>query len=163
MTSFINLFGNDRWSEADIVNRTEAMIASEYPPAAAAILNRKVSGAALGQYTLSAAEQADLAHYAQVSNDARAAGDAARADMVKLQAVLDYEQALAVIATPAPDVPATVLVMGENQVASMVANPVLTAHIEKIAAAQAVIDGASADALALYSLRNPMIDDQGVM
>jgi hypothetical protein len=157
MSSFINLLANDVWSESDIINRTEAMIASEYPPAAAAILNRKVSGAALGQYTLTAAEQADLAHYAQVSNAARAAGEAARADMAKLRAVMEYEQALSTIATPTPDVPKTVMVMGENQIASMIANPILTAHSAKLAAAQAVIDGASADTLALYALRNPEV------
>ena len=136
MNSFINLLADDVWSEADIVNRTEAMIASEFPVNAVAILNRKVTASAIGQYSLSAADQAEVAHYAAVSNAAAASGNAARADMIKLQAALDYERAQARLAHA--------VVPGD------------TVDIAERAAAQAVISAASADTLALVALRNPV-------
>lgn len=92
--SFVNLMANDVWSETDIVTRTEAMIASEFPPAAAAILNRKATGALLGQYALTPGEQAELGRYAAVCDAARAAGTSARADVALLIETLALEAAV---------------------------------------------------------------------
>jgi hypothetical protein len=104
MTSFINLLASDIWSEADIVNRTEAMIASEFSAHAVAILNRKVTAATIGAYTLTADEQAEVARYAQVCTAAATEGNAARADMALLQSALDCEADPALIALAAPEV-----------------------------------------------------------
>jgi hypothetical protein len=104
MSSFINMMASDRWSEADIVNRTEAMIAAEFPPAQVAILNRIATAAALGQYQLTEQEAADIERYNLVCLAAREAGDAARADMVLLAQTLDYEAAKATIARCGPEV-----------------------------------------------------------
>ena len=76
--SFINLLVNDVWSEADIVNRTEALISSEFSPNVVAILNRKVTAATIGQYVLTASEQAEVGRYAAVCNAAALAGNEAR-------------------------------------------------------------------------------------
>jgi len=89
--SFVNLMGNDVWSEADIVNRTEAMISSEFTPVQAAILQRKATGALLGAYSLTNDEQAELANYAQTSEAARVAGNEARADMALLLEAMALE------------------------------------------------------------------------
>lgn len=97
MTSFVDMMANDVWSEEDIVNRTEAMIASEFPPAQVAILNRVATAAALGQYTLTDDEVAEIERYNVVCVAAREAGIAARADMQQLQRALDYEAAQSVI------------------------------------------------------------------
>jgi ferritin-like metal-binding protein YciE len=104
MTSFINMMASDRWTEADIVNRTEAMIAAEFPPAQVAILNRIATAAAIGQYQMTAEEQSEINRYNEVCLAARAAGDAARVDMVLLAQTLDYEAAQATIARCGPEV-----------------------------------------------------------
>jgi hypothetical protein len=130
MASFVNVLGSDLWSEADIVNRTESMIASYFPPNTTAILNRKVIGAATGRYTLSADEQAELDHYNTVCLAASAAGNAARADMARLQSALDYEHALAI------------------------------AIVDRSFFEQVIIDNASADTLALVAERTPAPERQ---
>jgi len=93
MTSFVDLMGNDRWSEVDILNRTEAMIAAEYTMAEVAVLNRIATAAAIGQYELTEQEQEQIARYNQVCVAAREAGVAARQDMKLLEQVLDFEAA----------------------------------------------------------------------
>lgn len=93
MSGFIDMMANDRWSEADIVNRTEAMIASEFPPNEVAIINRIVTAAAAGIYELTPEEIEKVDHYNLVCLQAREAGDASRLDMVLLSQVLDYEEA----------------------------------------------------------------------
>lgn len=93
MSSFVNLMADDVWSDADITRRTEAMIRAEFSSEAEAILNRKVTGAMLGQYQMSPAEQAELGRYAIVSEQARQAGIAARADMALLRQALAVEAA----------------------------------------------------------------------
>lgn len=93
MSSFINLMADDVWSEADIVNRTEAIIAAEFPPAQHAILQRKVQGQALGVYQLTEQEQQELGLYAMLSESAGDLADAARADMALLRDALAMEAA----------------------------------------------------------------------
>lgn len=96
--SFVNLLGSDVWSEADIVNRTEAMIHAEFPVEQEGIINRIVTAAAAGMYALTEEEEAQVERYNQVCLDARAAGVAARADNERLVQVLAYEHALAAAA-----------------------------------------------------------------
>lgn len=91
MNSFIDLMADDRWSEADIVNRTEATIAEHFPPARAEILRRKVLGQMLGQYALTTAEQVEMGAYAQASMEAGVMADAARADMALLEQAFAVE------------------------------------------------------------------------
>lgn len=91
--SFVDLMADDRWSEADIVRRTEAMIRSEFSADAETILNRKVSGMVLGIYAPTEAEQAEMARYQATVEAARVAGDNARADMAVLLRVFPLEEA----------------------------------------------------------------------
>lgn len=111
--SFINLLENVVWSEVDIINRTEAMINSEFQKPRLDILSRKVSGQAMG-YVLTEQEQADLLAYQAVCYQAGAEADAARADMALLTEVMAYEstgegelsdgaQVLYVLRNPLPD------------------------------------------------------------
>lgn len=104
MTSFINMMASDRWSEQDIVNRTEAMIAAEFSTADQAILSRKVTAAATGMYELTDDEKAEVVRFNAVCLEARQAGEAARADMRLLEQALDFEAAQRVIAGAAVDV-----------------------------------------------------------
>lgn len=91
MDSFVDLMASHVWTDADITARTEAMIAQAFPAEQAAILQRKMIGAAAGMYSLTTDEQAELQRYAQVSEYARQAGVAARADMAVLAEVLARE------------------------------------------------------------------------
>ena len=93
MSSFVNLMADDVWSETDIIRRTEAMIRSEFSLEVETILNRKVSGLALGTYQPTEEDLADMARYDQVAKDAQAAGVAARADMALLLQVFPLEVA----------------------------------------------------------------------
>jgi hypothetical protein len=102
--SFIDMMASDRWSEADIINRTEAMIAAEFPPHQVAIINRIVTAAAAGMYQLTDEELADVSRYNAVCLAAREAGDAARADMALLSKVLDFEAAQQLVAAAAEEV-----------------------------------------------------------
>ena len=142
MTSFVNLMASDIWSEADITNRTEALIASEFSPTAVAILNRKATGAALGQYQLSAEEAAEIARYTEVSERAREMGKQAMEDMALLRAVLDVEKAMRRLEQPLADAEAA------DQAA-------IDADLAERSVAQAVVDAASPAALTLIQLRNP--------
>lgn len=104
MNSFIDMLASHRWSEADIINRTEAMIAAEFTPAQVAIINRIVTAAAAGMYQLTEEEQAEVTRYNQVCLAAREAGDAAREDMAFLAQVLDFEAAQRVVAAATEEV-----------------------------------------------------------
>lgn len=141
MNRFINLMGHDVWSEADIVSRTEAMVRSQVSTTDERIINRKMQGAMLGQYTLSAQEQEEVERFARVTHEAQAAGAAARADMALLQGALDVEAAQRRLAQP----------LGE---------PTEEVDSAARAAAQAVVDAASQEVLALVALRNPMPEGQ---
>lgn len=147
MSSFINLMANDVWSEADIVRHTEAMIYSQFSREQESILNRKATGAALGQYELTTSEMADLARYAQVTEDARQAGNAARQDMALLLQVLEVESAMRRLALP--------------EVEPVEGNE---AEVEQDQAdrqaAQDTIDNASPEVMAVVEMRNPPIEEE---
>lgn len=106
--SFIDMMASDRWTEADIINRTEAMIAAEFTPHQVAIINRIVTAAAAGIYQLTEEEQAEVARYNEVCLAARKAGDEARANMALLAKALDYEAAQRVINAAGEDIVALV-------------------------------------------------------
>ena len=144
MDRFVDLMASDIWSDADITNRTEAVIASEFSPNEVAILNRKATGAALGQYQLNPEEVAQIARYAEAGEIARQAGIQARADMQLLKEVLAVESAITRLKQPELD-PET---SDEAEV---------EADIAEREAAQLVIDSASAEAIALVELRSPKV------
>jgi hypothetical protein len=104
MPSFIDMMASHRWTETDIINRTEAMIAAEFPPNQVAIINRIVTAAAAGMYQLTEEELAEVTRYNEVCLAAREAGASARADMALLAQVLDFEAAQQLVAAAAEEV-----------------------------------------------------------
>jgi len=146
--SFVDLMKNDAWSDADIVNRTEAMISSEFPPSAVAILNRKATGALLGQYTMTVEEQMELGRYAQVCEAARLAGNEARANMMLLKEVQALEAARARLEIPAGLEP-------EGDELEAWALERLQADAAERSEAEAVVAQSSEAIQALFVLRNP--------
>lgn len=140
MASFINLMGNDIWSDADIKARLHAEIRSEVSELAETELNRALQGAALGLHTLTPPEQASLMHFKAATDRVATLGLAARADAALLAETMALEVVQARLAQPQPE--------GEDEDA-------LALDTAERAQAQAVVDAASADALALVALRNP--------
>lgn len=149
--SFIDLMANDRWSDQDITNRTEAMLRSQFSAQAEAILNRKVSGAILGQYALTDEEQAEMAAFAAATMAARQEGAAARADMALLEEVFTLEAAQARLAQPAVE-PA----LSEGEEPQVTNQDAVDQDGAERAAAQTVVDAASVDAKNLALLRAPI-------
>jgi hypothetical protein len=136
MSSFIDLMASDVWSEYDILNRTEAMIASAFPRARYAILDRKFKGALAGHpEVMDAPAQAELQEYESISFQAGAMADAARADMALLNRVLAVEAAQRRLLEAAID--------GDE------------ADAASRAAAQSVVDAADPQTLALVAQRIP--------
>lgn len=137
---FVNLMADDVWTPADIINRTEAVVRAEFSAQSEVILNRMVSGAVLGQYTLTAEEQAQVARFAAVTLEARAAGTQALADMALLAQAMAVEAAQQRLALPVVD-PET----GEPAQ--------IEADADERAEAQAVVDTATQAALDLVADR----------
>lgn len=98
--SFVDMMADRIWTDAEITNRTEAMVRSVMSLADELVLNRKVQGAALGQYTLTAEDQADMERLAQAGFAARQAGIEARYDMLVLNEVFEVEKAEKILADP---------------------------------------------------------------
>ena len=133
--SFIDLMANDIWSDADITNRTEAMLRSQFSLIDEQVLNRKISGAALGSYVLTDADQQEIEAFGAAALAAQQAGIEARADMALLRQVFALEAAHRRLALPPVE-------DDESDAAER-------------AEAQAVIDAATPEAAALYEQRNP--------
>lgn len=129
--SFINLMANDDWSDADIVNRTEAMITSQFPRWM--ILQRKVMGQMEGQYTLTADESSEYNAYKAYAFQMGADADQARSDMDLLRRTWAVSTAQQRLALPAVD--------GDDEDAA------------ERQSAQAVLDAAAPDALNLATQR----------
>ena len=146
--SFIDLMASDVWSEADIIRRTEAMVRQYFSADAEMIINRKLQGAALGQYALSAEELAEIARFNEVVFSARQAGEAARADMAVLNEVLAVEPAFLRLRQPElkPE-------LGEDE--RVINQDALDQDAADRMAAQALVDGASVQVLDLLMQRNP--------
>lgn len=93
MGSFVDLMGDTVFTDSQITRRTESMVRQQFNAERETILNRKAVGATLGQYTLTTAEQAELAEFQTAAEAARAEGEAARADNALLSAAIAYERA----------------------------------------------------------------------
>ena len=155
--SFIDMTKSDVWSEDDIINRTEAIIANKFPKHRLDILSRKVQGQGMG-YVLTVQEQADLVEYQTVCYMAGTEADAARADMALLLAVLDHEVLMRRLAQdPQPE---TIEVAIEPDVVDsateMRPNPLFEADAAERADATIKAANATPEVVALYGLRNPM-------
>jgi hypothetical protein len=146
--SFINMMADDVWSEQDITSRTEAMVRSVMPLQDELVLNRKVQGAALGEYTLTAEDQADMAKLAQAGFEAQQEGIAARADMALLLQVFPVEAAEKRLAEPVVEP----ILDEEGEVTNQ--DEIDTDEAER-AEAQALVDAAPAEVMEWVEQRRP--------
>lgn len=146
--SFIDLMASTVWTEADIVRRTEEIIHGAFSVEAELILNRKVTGAAIGVYQPTPDEQAELGRYAAICEAARQEGNAARADMALLTKVLEVEAAHRVLLLPEVEP-----VLDENGAVTNQAE--YDAYEAQRQAAVDVVNAADEETMALVALRNP--------
>jgi hypothetical protein len=149
--NIVNLMSNIIWSESDILSRTEDMIASRFSTAATVIMNRKVTAAMLGQYTLTTEEELEVQAYSSVCEAAAIAGNVARTSMVLLRLVLKYESAKQRLSIPEVLEPKTIEVEGVEET-----NPALAVDLDERNIAQAVVNEAAVSTLDLVLLRNPV-------
>lgn len=91
--SFVNLMGNDIWSEADIKSRLHAEVRSEVSELAEAELNRALQGHTMGMHVLTPQEQQGLMRFKAATDRVALLGTQARADMALLAEVLPLEVA----------------------------------------------------------------------
>lgn len=90
--SFIDLMSDDNWTEADVLNRTEAIVRSNFSVAEEQILNRKVSASLLQQYVMTPQDLIDLSNFTQVATEAKQLGEDARIDVLLLNQIKHAEQ-----------------------------------------------------------------------
>lgn len=149
--SFINLLENYIWTDQDITNRTEDMIRSIVSLQDELVLNRKIQGFNLGQYTLTPEDQAQMAILAQAGFAAQQEGIAARKDMKLLLKVMEYEKAKQRLLLPVVE---PILDEGGN----VINQEEIDTDLEERNAVQNIIDNADQEVINLYDLRNPVIE-----
>lgn len=155
MTTFINLLGNDIWSDADITNRCRAIIESQVPIARQDELRTIMLGHIA---KLRAATDAEMAEILLVKSLTEAAADlsrAARADMALLQSALDYESAALRLAVPVFAGQKTMATTDETGDERQHDNPDYLSDQAEREAALDVLASASQATLDLVVLRNP--------
>lgn len=151
--SYVNLFGFDRWTEQDHVNRTEAIVRRDWPLNDELILSRKMQGAKEGRYTMTSLDLADMEDFNQVSVAAQMAGYFARLDAALLNATLDAEPSYLRLRQPVLE---PVYTDPEDTTSEVLNQGELDADAEERATAQAVVDAASVEVTDLLLLRNPL-------
>lgn len=137
MTGFVDLMGNDVWSEADIKARLHAMIRARFSEQVEAELSRAVMGAMLGQHQITPQEGAAIAAFKALTDEVAVVGVQARSDWALLQQVFAVEAAQRRLSVPEPEVPEVPNAQDEAERAQ----------------AQSLIDAASPEVVALVQAR----------
>lgn len=125
--SFIDLMADVDWSDDDIRNRTETMLAVEFNPQKVAVVDRALTGAMTGMGpALSAEDQAFIGAYGARAIALGLLADAARADMALLRQAWAVER-LEWGDAPIPQaVAALVALRASTRPAAPVPDPVIT-------------------------------------
>lgn len=91
MTNFVNLLDNVEWSDRDITNKTESMVATIISPEEERILNRKIQAMNMGEYVLDQDDIETVNKLKYIGNLAHQEGVIARENMALLKKVWLYE------------------------------------------------------------------------
>lgn len=145
----INKLDNKTYDPSEITYIAQLEIRSHLSQAQEDNLQRKITGSLLGIYTLSTEEQQEVNDYAATLLAVQA--EAAQA-VIDNQLVIDaiaYENAV----TRLQQTVENVVYNGMNQTTETVTNPLIEQDEAERAAAQTIIDNASAEVLALVELR----------
>lgn len=144
--SYVNLLANDVWSESDITNRGRAIIESQVSEARQNELRTIMLGHIAQMRVATPEEMAEIMQVQALTEQAVLDNAAARADMALLAQAQALEAAVSRLAVPLVEV---VEAEGDEP------NPAVEVDALERAEAQAVVDAASPEVLALYDLRNP--------
>ena len=147
--SFVDLMKNNTWSDYDITNYTEAVIASEFSQTTQNILNRKLTGSLLGSYTLTPEDTLEVTRFKEVSYAAQLQGQQAKKDMELLAQILPVERAFQRLQQPLKEPVKDELDAVTNQVE-------VDLDVEERSAAQTLLDAASAEVMDWVVKRNPV-------
>lgn len=147
--SFVDLMKNNTWSDYDITNYTEAVIASEFSQTTQNILNRKLTGSLLGSYTLTPEDDLEVTRFKEVSYAAQLQGQQAKKDMELLAQILPVERAFQRLQQPLKEPVKDELDAVTNQVE-------VDLDVEERSAAQTLLDAASAEVMDWVVKRNPV-------
>lgn len=101
--SFIDLMSNNIFTEADILNRTQAMVRTFYSDEQEKILSRKVTGMMLGGYSLSIPEQEEIANFSTIVNQAKIENELATIDNELLKQIIEVEKSYLKLQVPIPE------------------------------------------------------------
>ena len=93
MINFVNLLDNIEWSDKDITNKTESMVAAIVSPEEERILNRKIQAMGMGEYVLDEEDVEQVNKLKYIANLAHQEGIIARQNMSLLKKVWLYETA----------------------------------------------------------------------
>lgn len=141
--SFVNMMGNDRWTDLDINWRVQAIIRSQFTA------EDELKAARLArQATKTDSEAAFIASVDSAIAAALAEGHDARADMALLSQALNIEECQRIVAIPISDP-----VLDEQGAVTNQDQIDLETTVR--ANCQSQIDAASPEVLALVALRNP--------
>lgn len=151
--SFIDMYSNDIWTDVDITNRTEAMVRAVIPLQDELVLNRKIQGANLGEYTLTEKDQSDILKLKEIGFLAQLEGIAARNDMALLLKVLEYEKAKRRL-----DVPVIKAVTDED--GNIINQNEIDLDLTERSTLTPIIDNANEAVINWYNLRNPVIEEE---
>jgi hypothetical protein len=146
MNSFVDLMGNDVWSWADIDNRARAMVNSEVSPERQDELRTIMLGHVAQMRAATAKEMGEILHVRAMAEMTGAIILQSRIDSALLQSVLPLEVAQRRLARD------LVLIHDHDHPEFVTPDP---ADAAERAAAQAIVDAATPEALALALLRNP--------
>ena len=152
--SFIDMLGNEVWSESDIMTRGREVINAQVSVARQDELRTIMLGHIAGMRVASPEEMAEIGLVQQVTEQQALDNNAARADNALLAAVLTHEAALARLALPEVIEPATVLVVGMDGIETEAPNPAIEQDAAERADATIKAANASVEVVALYALRN---------
>ena len=147
--SFVDLMQNNTWSDYDITNYTEAVIASEFSQTTQNILNRKLTGSLLNSYTLTPEDDLEVTRFKEVSYAAQLQGQQAKKDMELLAQILPVERAFQRLQQPVQELIKT----ETDDVATNQAEVDL--DIQERSAAQVTLDSATAEVMDWVTKRNP--------
>jgi hypothetical protein len=148
--SFVDMMGNDDWSDADMDNRTRATVESIVSSARQDELRTIMLGHISGMRTATAKEMGEIMQVKALSEAAGQTLIKGRIDIVLLRAAWAVERAMARISRPAP-----APVLSDGEAPSVLNQEELDADLAERALVQIVIDQASAEVAALVALRNP--------
>lgn len=163
--SYVNLMENTLWSEADIVARGREIIAGQVPESRQNELRTIMLGHIAQMRAASQEEMAEIGLVQVLTEGVVLSNEAARADMALLAATLAHEVLVQRLAKP-EELPfvMTAEVLDEEgnvlepSVATEEVNPLYEADAAERADATIKIANASAKVLALYLLRNPVVE-----